>query len=188
MLQEHAHPADVARSRRLLLARVAGLMTLAGIAAGLWFEYLEARDTGTSFLANDLFSDLSFVLTFGTFPLIGYLLATRRPDNAIGWLLLGIGVVFGVTALANSYAGYAINTGANPTGGAIAAAVNGPSWIPIVVLPATFLLLLFPDGHLPSRRWRWFAWFMAVSFTVIALLILFSPGDMVDSGYPGVQN
>ena len=172
----------------LLLARVGGLLILAGIAVGLWFEYLEARELEMSFLGNDLFNDLSFVITFSTFPIIGYLIATRRPENTIGWLLLGIGVVFGLTAIADSYAGYAINTGSDPTGGAVAAAVNGPSWIPIVVLPATFLLLLFPDGHLPSRRWRWFAWFMAVSFTVIAFIILFSPGDMVESGYPGVQN
>jgi signal transduction histidine kinase len=180
--------ATAGTGRHLVLARVAGVVTLAGVAAGIWFEYLEARDTGTSFLAGDLFSDLSFVITFSTFPIIGYLLATRRPENTIGWMLLSIGVVFGLTAFADSYAGYAINTGSDPTGGAIAAAVNGPSWIPIVVLPATFLLLLFPDGHLPSRRWRWFAWFMAISFTVIAFFILFSPGDMVEAGYPGVRN
>jgi signal transduction histidine kinase len=174
--------------RRLLLARLAGIVFLGGFLLGLWFEYLEARALGTSFLGNDVFSDLTFVLTFSTFPVIGYLVATRRPNNAIGWLLLGIGVVFGVTAALDSYAGYAIDTGVDPGGGALAAALNGPSWVPIVVLPATFLPLLFPDGHLPSSRWRWFAWFMAISFSVIALLILFSPGDMTDSGYPGLDN
>jgi signal transduction histidine kinase len=174
--------------RRLLLAQISGVVVFGGVLWGLWFEYLEARALNQSFLGNDLFSDLSFVLTFMTFPVIGYVIATRRPDNTIGWLLLGIGVFFGVTAVADSYAGYAINSGADPDGGALAAALNGPSWVPIVVLPATFLPLLFPDGHLPSRRWRWFACFMAVSFSVIVLLILFSPGDMADSGYPGVRN
>jgi signal transduction histidine kinase len=173
--------------RRLLLARLCGAVFLCGFGLGIWFEYLEAHVLGMSFLRNAS-SDLGFVLTFSSFPIIGYLIAIKRPDNTIGWLLLGIGVVFGLTAFADSYAGYAINTGADPAGGALAGAVNGPSWIPIVVLPATFLPLLFPDGHLPSRRWRWFAWFMAISFTVIALLILLSPGDMADSGYPGVQN
>jgi signal transduction histidine kinase len=175
-------------NRRLLLARLAGLLILAGIAAGIWFEYLEARDTGTSFLAGDLFSDLSFVITFGTFPLIGYLLATRRPENAIGWMLLGIGVVFGVGAFADSYAGYAIHTGVDLRGGALAAAINGPTWIPIVLLPATFLLLLFPDGHLPSPRWRWFAWTLGIAYALFGLLILVSPGRMTDSGYPQVVN
>ena len=184
----NAVPEATGSTRVRSLARVGGLLMVAGIVGGLWFEYLEARALETSYLGSDLFNDLSFVITFSTFPIIGYLIATRRPENNIGWMLLGIGVVFGLTAFADSYAGYAINTGADPTGGAIAAAVNGPSWIPIVVLPATFLLLLFPDGHLPSRRWRWFAWFMAMSFTVIAFFILFSPGEMVEAGYPGVQN
>ena len=188
MLHEQTQLSDVASRRHQLLARVAGLLTLAGIAAGIWFEYLEARDTGTSFLGGDLFSDLSFVITFGTFPMIGYLLATRRPENAIGWLLLGIGVVFGFGAFADSYAGYAIHTRGDLRGGALAAALNGPTWIPIVLLPATFLLLLFPDGHLPSPRWRWFAWTLAIAYALFGLLILVSPGRMTDSGYPEIVN
>ena len=44
-------------------------------------------------------------------------------------------------------------------------ALDQPSWLPIVVLPVTFLLLLFPDGHLPSPRWRWFAWGLGVALT-----------------------
>jgi signal transduction histidine kinase len=188
VLTEDTAVPSAASNRRLLLARLAGLLILAGIVAGLWFEYLEARDTGTSFLAGDLFSDLTFVITFGTFPVIGYLLATRRPENAIGWMLLGIGVVFGFGAFSDSYAGYAIHTGEDLWGGALAAALNGPTWIPIVLLPATFLLLLFPDGHLPSARWRWFAWTLGIAYGLFGLLILFSPGRMTDSGYPEVVN
>ncbi len=49
-------------------------------------------------------------------------------------------------------------------------------WIPIVGLPVTFLLLLFPEGHLPSPRWRWFAWVLGTSMVIVFLVILFGPG------------
>ena len=56
-----------------------------------------------------------------------------------------------------------------------------PSWVPIVVLPVTFLLLLFPDGHLPSPRWRWFAWSLGVALVVVFFSILLDPRPMEES-------
>ena len=53
-------------------------------------------------------------------------------------------------------------------------------WVPVVGLPVTFLLLLFPDGHLPSPRWRWFAWILGVSLVVVYLDIVLSPGKFGD--------
>ena len=61
-------------------------------------------------------------------------------------------------------------------------------WLPIVGLPATFLILLFPDGHLPSPRWRWFAWVLGISMVITFLAILFSPGRFVESGFPNAVN
>jgi signal transduction histidine kinase len=174
--------------RWLLLARTIAAVTVAGIVAAIWLGVLESRSTGAGPFANGLLSDLGFVITFGTFPVIGYVLATRRPENSLGWLLQGIGAVFGISAFTDSFASYAIRTGASPHLGALVAAINGPTWLPIVVLPATFLLLLFPDGHLPSPRWRWFARVLAVGFVLICLLIILSPGRMTDSGYPQVVN
>ena len=69
--------------RRVLLARLCAVVFLSGFGLGFWFEYLEARGLGTSFLGNDLFSDLTFVLTFSSFPIIGYLIATRRPEGTV---------------------------------------------------------------------------------------------------------
>ena len=51
-----------------------------------------------------------------------------------------------------------------------------------------FLLLLFPDGHLPSPRWRWFAWTCGIGLVTLALLIIFSPGPLDDMGHPEIQN
>ena len=60
--------------------------------------------------------------------------------------------------------------------------------VPLVVLPVTFLLLLFPDGHLPSPRWRWFAWGLGVGLTVVFFAILLDPAPMQESPAPGVAN
>ena len=138
--------APVSSPRQRLLARVIFGLTIVGIAAGIWFSVIDAGKAET---------DLAFLLSFCLFPIIGYLLAIRPPDNAISWLMLGIGFAFGLNALVGSYAGYAIHGGLGGSRlGAIALAFQQPMWVPIVSLPATFLLLLFPDGHLPSPRCR----------------------------------
>ena len=57
-----------------------------------------------------------------------------------------------------------------------------------MVLPVTFLLLLFPDGHLPSPRWRWFAWSLGVALVVVYLSILLYPGLLEESIAPTARN
>ena len=112
------------------------------------------------------------------FPVIGYVLATRRPENSIGWLMLGMGTFFGLTALLTSPGEYLLYSGDRGTA-LVLIAFDSPSWVPIVVLPVTFLLLLFPDGHLPSPRWRWFAWSLGVA------LVRDLPLDPARSGSAG---
>ena len=172
--------APVSSPRLRLLARVIFGLTILGIAGGIWFSILDTGKTET---------DLGFLLSFCLFPIIGYILAIRRPDNAISWLMLGIGAAFGLSALVGSYASYAINGGVGGEHlGAIALAFDQPMWLPIVGLPATFLILLFPDGHLPSPRWRWFAWVLGISMVITFLAILFGPGRFEESAFPNVVN
>ncbi len=174
-------PGAAENSPRLrLLARVIFGLTILSIASGIWFSILDAGNVET---------DLAFLLSFCLFPIIGYIMAIRRPDNAISWLMLGIGAAFGLSAFVGSYASYAIHGGVGGYHlGAIALAVDQPVWVPIVGLPATFLLLLFPDGHLPSPRWRWFSWVLGVSMAITYLAILFGPGRFEESAFPNVVN
>jgi signal transduction histidine kinase len=166
--------------RLRLLARVIFGLTILGIAAGIWFSILDA---------GKVEFDLGFLLSFCLFPIIGYILAIRRPDNAISWLMQGIGVALALSALVGSYASYAIHGGVGGYRlGTIALAFDQPMWLPIVGLPATFLLLLFPDGHLPSPRWRWFAWVLGASMVITFLAILFGPGRFEESALPNVLN
>ena len=186
MLSERDHLADAARGRRLLLARVLAGFTVAAVAIGLTFVLLDAS-IRPSDAGDDPLGDIGFVLAFAMFPVIGYVLASRRPENSIGWLMLGMGVFFGVTAIASEVGSYLIHSGRQDAG-LVLIAFDQPSWIPIVVLPVTFLLLLFPDGHLPSPRWRWFAWVLGVALAVVFLAILLDPAPMQESPVPGAAN
>ncbi len=51
-------------------------------------------------------------------------------------------------------------------------------WVPAIGL-VVFLDLLFPNGRLPSARWRWFAWFTIASVLAGVLLAAFSPGPIL---------
>ena len=86
---------------------------------------------------------------------VGFVLTSRRPDSPIGWLL---GVAAALAALQLAAEGVAVSVlldGADIGGGEAAAWLQNWLWVPLISLIGVFLVLLFPDGRLPSRRWRW---------------------------------
>jgi signal transduction histidine kinase len=171
--------------RQILLARVFLGTFVVGILASIVIGVLDAQLTDQAVFSGA--GDLPFILGFAAFPIIGYVLAVRRPDNAIGWVMLGMGVIMGLPF--GAYGAYAIHGG--PGGrdlGLVLEAIDQPMWIPIVVIPATFLLLLFPDGHLPSPRWRWFARVLGVGLGIIFLAILLDPAPIEGGTLPKTPN
>jgi len=125
------------------------LLTLA-IALFLTAYALEFA-TGTS----DGFDPFMVALAL-VFGVVGGLIASRHWANPIGWIFLGASVATGLSVLSGAYASYYVDTRAGPQLlGETVAAYDQVSWIPFILVPATFLLLLVPDGRLPGRRWRW---------------------------------
>jgi hypothetical protein len=109
-----------------------------------------------------------------TFPPLGLLLASRRPEHPIGWLLCAFGLLEGLDHFCGEYSVYALQAepGSLPAGQA-AAWVTSWVYVPVTAL-AFFFTVLFPDGRLPSPRWRPVAWLVGIAFmawaTVAALM------------------
>jgi hypothetical protein len=102
----------------------------------------------------------------------GFVLASRRPENPIGWLFLVAGLALGLGAFSAQYGVHAlvVAPGSWPAGRAVAWLSNWVWVIPYAML--TLLFLLFPTGRLRSRRWRPAAWFMAGAFALITAAAL----------------
>jgi signal transduction histidine kinase len=105
---------------------------------------------------------------------IGFLVATRRPGNPIGWLLLVNGLVLILHAVVSTYVNYAVqeDPGALP-GGEWAVLIEQRSW-PTLFVAFTAIAFVFPDGRLlPTRRWRRMAIVGIASFAVLIVVALF---------------
>ncbi len=121
------------------------------------------------------------------FAVTGHLIATRQPGNAIGWLFIGVGAFAALGGVAGAYADYFVATGAGSrTLGQTAAWYGELSWMPFILVPATFLLLLFPDGHLLTPRWRVIAWAAGVGIAGNFVSQAMLPGQIADQ--PTLQN
>lgn len=118
-----------------------------------------------------------------SFPAMGALIASRRSENAIGWLLLAIGVDAALLIASEAYAdfGLAYNEGGAP-GATLAAWFEAWLWFPLILIIPTFLPLLFPTGRLPSRRWRPVAWLIG-AVVAAALLPSMVEGRLDGGGY-----
>lgn len=129
------------------------------VAAGvLWLFF--ATELSDTYL---LFSGVAGL----SFPVVGATVVARRPGHAIGWIFVAIGAGMSLVGFANGYAAYSLTVLPDPlpaTG--VVAWLSGWLWVPSFGLLMTFALLLFPDGHLPSPRWRPVAYLAAGSIAV----------------------
>jgi MFS family permease len=137
---------------------------------------------GVDLTLGNLLAGASFLI----FPLVGAMIASRRPRNPIGWLCLAIGLLWAFSGLLDYYNVYGMaRPGSLPFPLAMAW-VNNWLWVPSVGLLGTYVFLLFPDGRLPSRRWRPLAWLCGTVIGLVSFGFAFGPGPLEDLG--GVQN
>ena len=137
-------------------------------------------------------SNTSLQMVNAAVPVAGFVLASRRPENRIGWLFLVAGLALGLSGFSNQYALHALvaDPGSLPAGRAFAWLFNWTSVIPIAML--AFLFLLFPTGHVRSPRWRPAAWFAGGAFALTTAWMLIAasrswahPFALYGPGSPG---
>ena len=167
--------------------------------AGLWFlsvvlavqvPLLFAEPPGAPVVpAGEVARAILWAFILWTFPLTGLLILRQQPRNTIGWLLMGFGLAWGLGVLTDNYVRLSLllDPGWLPRPD-VAAALNQGSWAPGIGLAGTFLLLLYPDGHLPSPRWRPVAWLSAVAIVMVTVAADLSPGRLEMTVLPAQEN
>ena len=142
-------------------------VSVALIAAGLALAYIDRHLVPTS-LTGWTFSNVSGQVVNVAIPVVGFVLASRRPANRIGWLFLVAGLAVGLSSFSTQYGLHALvaDRGSWPAGRVFAWLSNWIWVIQTAMLP--FLFLLFPTGRLRSRRWRSAAWFVGGAFELLA--------------------
>jgi hypothetical protein len=127
--------------------------------------------------------DLLVSVPFLAFPVVGALIASRHPRNPIGWICLVAGLFWMLIIFSEDYSVYGIAVpGSVPFPVTINALLYAWLWVPTVGLLGSYLPLLFPDGRLPSRRWRPLAWLSGAVIVSESVAVLFTPGPLEGLG------
>ncbi len=166
---------DESIARRTAIG-VAVFITIVFLASLIVYASIE------SWQLADLGDTLGFSLWISAFTVVGVIVAFHRPGNPVAWICLGFSGVWSVWVLLD---GLLIYESAHP--GTLArpdliAALANPLWVPGVGLIGA-LLLLFPDGRLPSPRWRPVAWLLAGTVTILTVTAFFIPGVLQETQY-----
>src|SRR5829696_10008541 len=133
--------------------------SLAGVSVAMFLAsvvlYILAHSSQEAPSTGGALSALLIYVSFLAFPIVGALIASRHPRNPVGWICLAVGLFWMLIFVGDSIPG----SGPYPvTMDALTQAI----WVPPVGLLGIYLILLFPDGKLPSRRWRPLAWLSGV--------------------------
>jgi hypothetical protein len=176
-------------------ARVASWLawSLAGVSVAMFLAsaalYVLARSaqSPSNWVSVDTVSGLLSFVPFLAFPLVGALIASRRPHNPIGWICLADGFLWMFIDMTDYYSIYGVaSPGSVPFPVAIGTLGNQWLWVPTVGLLGIYLLLLFPDGRLPSTRWRPLAWFSGAVIVLLSVTEGLAPGPLENQR--GVRN
>lgn len=167
-------PARLARAARLWVYVVIAVSSLNFVLAVLYLN--RTGDESLFYTHQALLPFMAIIYTF-----LGSATISHRPRNPIGWIFQCSGTLFLITGLA-----------ASVIDGVIPAALTTPAlldlatwlgiwiWLPAQILPLTFVFLLFPDGHLPTRRWRVIGWVTGFALVALTLGLAAHPGPLSD--------
>ena len=146
-----------------------------GVLVVVWFD-ARLRAIGRPDLVSISGDAVPYLLAMASAATVGAVLAGRRPRHPVGWLLLGIAVAVIMLGFCDAYAAYGLLARPGSLPGARWAAIYvDVSWGVLSALLG-FVLLLTPTGKLPSPRWRWWAWLVAVA-SVLSVTLHANPLD-----------
>ncbi len=145
-------------------------VSLVLLLAGITLSYLR-RSAVPAPVDAPTWLEYAFTAMFATYPTVGAVVASRRPTNAVGWLLCVVGLATAVANFTDEYAHYADDMAL--VGAEAAAFLSGIN--PGIVV-AIFIPLVFPDGRLPSRRWRLLVWLIGAGLAIYAVDAALEPG------------
>ncbi|HEX9313677.1 MAG TPA: histidine kinase [Actinomycetota bacterium] len=133
-----------------------------------------------SVASDTVFISLALAMVIG-YPTVGALLASRNPRNPMGWLMMGIGLAFILSGLADEYTTYTFKTnpGRLPFGSA-AVVGSGTFWMPTIAA-IVLLVLLYPTGKVPGPRWRYLPRVVAALTGLFVLANTLAPGVLPDA-------
>ena len=121
------------------------------------------------------------------FPTVGVAITGRQPGNAIGWLFLATGLGNTLAQALLEYGAYALlRAPGTVPGGAWAGLVADAVIWPSVAATSLLVFLLFPTGHVPTRRWRWLVWAVAIDVAAYVAGTFLRPGEL--HYFPTVSN
>ena len=117
------------------------------------------------------------------FAVVGALIVRAQPSNRVGWIAFAIGLAVELDTFAGSYRDLAF-LGHRALPGATALAWLAEwAWVISLGSSGIYFLLLFPDGHLPTRRWRVVGWLGGVGMAVAFIVTAFLPGELTSAPY-----
>jgi signal transduction histidine kinase len=135
-------------------------------------------------------ADLSEPIAYAAMGVVGLIVALHQPRNPIGWVYLVVWIgAAGIFALVQEYANWVETSHATAPGEPIAVWISNWAWVPIFTLLLTYPFLLFPDGHLPSPRWRPVAWGIAITSALWSISFALNGGsDYTNANNEHVRN
>jgi hypothetical protein len=165
---------------------LAGLSVAMFVGSIVLFILIQVAQSPGDRVTGDSVSEVLIYVPFLAFPIVGALVASKRPENPIGWICLVSGLFWMSFVLGDVSNAYERATTGAVTSSVRLDALTQGTWVPPVGLLGIFIILLFPDGRLPSRRWRPFAWFAGAVMVLIPVVFVLAPGTL--ENHPGVRN
>src|SRR5918998_797366 len=163
------------------LAALSVAMFLASVALYVLTRAAQAEAPSSSVASRTVIDQLVSVPVLA-FPIVGALIASRRPHNPIGWICLADGFLWMFLAIIDLYGVYGLAKPGSAPFPVVIYALGQWLWVPTVGLLAIYLALLFPNGRLPSRRWRLLAWLSGAVIVLVSVTQGLVPGPLPELG------